>query len=89
MVTQGTACDIIFKLDFMVQMFHQKQTVFNSSMSKLRVAAEWEFYDVKSYFTSVKFSRKLRLSVTLAGTWYSCPIIVLNLKVGPYGRTVL
>jgi hypothetical protein len=45
-----------------------EEIAFNSSMSKVRVTAEWAFRNVKQYFTHVDVPRKIRLRVTPAGT---------------------
>jgi nuclease HARBI1 len=45
------------------------QVHFNMSMSKVRIAVEWAFRDLKMYFTNLDFPRKLKMGVTLGG----CP----------------
>jgi DDE superfamily endonuclease len=61
------------------------EVVFNLSMSKVRVAVEWAFRDVKQYFTHLDVPRKLRLRVTPVGLWYVCSVMLWNFRVCLYG----
>ena len=65
--------------------FTADQTVFNASMSKVRIAVEWAFRDVKMYFTHVDFPRKLRMGITPGGLLYICTVILWNFRVCLYG----
>jgi hypothetical protein len=47
--------------------FNADQVLFNASMSKVRIAVDWAFRDVKIYFTHVDLSRKLRMGINLRG----------------------
>jgi hypothetical protein len=57
----------------------------NATMSKVRIAVEWAFRDVKMYFTHIDFPRKLNLSVTPAGLWYVCSAVLWKFRVCLYG----
>jgi hypothetical protein len=62
-----------------------EETSFNTAMSKVRVAVEWAFKDIKQYFTHLDVPRKLRLRVTPAGLWYLCAAMLWNFRVCLYG----
>jgi hypothetical protein len=61
------------------------QIQFNSSMSKVRIAVEWTFRDIKMYFTHIDLPRKLKMGVTPAGLWYVCSAALWNFRVCTYG----
>jgi DDE superfamily endonuclease len=62
-----------------------QQVQFNFAMSKVRIAVEWAFRDVKMYFTHVDVPRKLKLRITPAGLWYVCGVMLWNFRVCLYG----
>jgi DDE superfamily endonuclease len=63
---------------------------FNSSMSKVLIAVEWTFRDIKMYFTHIDLPRKLKVgaptlkNVTPAGLWYVCSAVLWNFRVCMY-----
>jgi DDE superfamily endonuclease len=61
------------------------QVQFNASMSKVRIAVEWAFRDIKMYLTHVDLPRKLKLGVTLGGQWYISSAVLWNFRVCLYG----
>jgi hypothetical protein len=62
------------------------QVHFNMSMSKVRIAVEWAFRDLKMYFTHMDFPRKLKMGVTPGGLWYICAAVLWNFRVCLYGN---
>jgi DDE superfamily endonuclease len=49
------------------------QVLFNMAMSKVRIAVEWAFRDLKMYFTHMDFARKLNMGVTPVDCGTSAP----------------
>ena len=58
---------------------------FNSSVSNVRIAVEWNFRDIKMYFTHIYLPRKLKMGVTPASLWYVCFAIFWNFRICMYG----
>lgn len=61
-----------------------QQRAFNKDMSKVRIAVEWGFKDIKKYFTHVDFPRKLSLPITPAALWYYVAAILWNFRACLY-----
>jgi hypothetical protein len=64
---------------------NMEQIQFNMSMSRLRIAVEWAFRDIKTYFTHIDLPRKLKLGITPVGLWYICSAVLWNFRVSFYG----
>ena len=45
----------------------QEQLAYNTAMSKLRVAVEWVFGDIKTYFAFLDFKKKLKIGLSAVG----------------------
>jgi hypothetical protein len=61
------------------------QILFIASNSKVYIAVEWPFRDLKMYLTHVDFPRKLRMGIIQGGLWDICSITVRNFRAFAYG----
>jgi nuclease HARBI1 len=57
----------------------------NRRMSRVRVAIEWAFKDIKKYFAHAAFPRKMVLSRAPIGSWYLASVLLWNFRVTLYG----
>ena len=57
------------------------QEEFNSSMSKVREAAEWVFSDIVTYFAFLDFKKNLRIRLSPIGGIYSVCALLRHVPV--------
>ena len=62
------------------------QEEFNSSMSKVREAVEWEFSAIVTYFAFLDF-KKLKIGLSPVGVMYSVCALLRNARTCLYGST--
>lgn len=65
---------------------HDEQE-FNSSMSSVRVAVEWVFGDVTSYFAFLNFKHNLKIGLSHVGKIYSVCALLRNALTCLHGST--
>ena len=53
------------------------EKAFNSSMSAVRVAVEWGFNDISSYFSFLDFKKNLKMGLSPVGKMYSTCAVML------------
>lgn len=63
------------------------QQAFNSSMSAVRIAVEWVFGDISSYFRFLDFKKNLKMGLSPVGTMYSACALLRNGLTCFYGST--
>ena len=56
------------------------QAAFNRSMNKVRTSVEWSYGEVKQYFTSQDFQRKLIVAKAPIAIMYVLSVILRNFK---------
>ena len=66
----------------------QEQETFNTSMSRVRVAVEWPFGGISTYFAFVDFKKNLKLYLQAVGKLYVVSTILYNARVCLHGNTV-
>eukprot|EP00171_Calliarthron_tuberculosum_P004888 IDg4888t1 len=64
------------------------QTAFNTSMSGARVTVEWMYMEVKLYWTSVDFKRKMRVFQSPWRLIYRGALLLTNFRNCEYPNTV-
>lgn len=64
------------------------QRAFNEAMSTVRVTVEWIFKEIKLYWASVDFKRKLRVEESPAGMLYLGAMLLTNMRNCCYPNTV-
>ena len=62
-----------------------EELAFNSSTSKVRVAMEWVFGDVKKYFKFVDFKKNMKIGMNAVGTIYIVCALLRNAMTCLYG----
>lgn len=62
----------------------EKQVEFYKVIAMVHIAVQWAFKDVKNYFTTMGFSRKLYLKNTPAGMFYLVATILWHFRVCLY-----
>lgn len=65
----------------------EAQKAFNTSMSSVRIAVEWPFGGISTYFAFVDFKKNLKLYLQAVGKLYIVSIILYNARVCLYGNT--
>ena len=63
------------------------QKAFNTSMSSVRIAVEWPFGGISTYFAFVDFKKNMKLYLQAVGKLYIVSIILYNAQVCLYGST--
>jgi nuclease HARBI1 len=63
-----------------------QEQAFNRIMSRVRVAVEWAFKDIKKYFCHSCFARKMVLSQSPV-SWYLASALLWNFRVVLYGSS--
>lgn len=61
---------------------------FNEAMSMARVTVEWFFKEVKLYWTSVDFKRKLRINESGVSTMYIAAVLLTNFRNCVYPNSI-
>ena len=64
----------------------QQQTDYNKTMSALRVAVDWIFGDIATFFAFLDFKKKHKLYQGPIGKMYICCALVTNAKACLYGN---
>ena len=64
------------------------QQLFNKSMSSVRITIEWIFKEIKLYYSTVDFKRKLRLGESSVGMLYKAAMLVTNIRNAIYPNQV-
>jgi hypothetical protein len=62
-----------------------EQVEFNRSMSAVRVAVEWVFGDIITYYKFLDFKKNLKLGLSAVGKIYSVCTILRNARTCLYG----
>ena len=62
------------------------ETVFNSSMSQVRVAVEWVFNDISNYFKFIDFKKNLKVGLSPVGKTYLVCGLLHNARTMLYGN---
>ena len=60
---------------------------FNQSMSSVRVAVEWVFGDITTYYKFIDFKRNLKIGLSAVGKMYSVCTLLRNAQTCLYGST--
>lgn len=60
------------------------QRAFNAAMAESRVTVEWAFKEVKCYWTTVDFKRKMRLKESPIGALYQAAVVLTNMRACVY-----
>ena len=63
------------------------EKAFNSSMSAVRVAVEWGFNDISSYFSFLDFKKNLKMGLSPVGKMYSTCAVLRNALTCLYGSS--
>ena len=63
------------------------QAAFNASMSPVRIAVEWVFADVLTYFGFVDFKKNLKIGLSLVGKMYCICALLQNALTCLYGSS--
>ena len=64
-----------------------EQIEFNQSMSSVRVAVEWVFGDITTYYKFLDFKRNLKIWLSAVGKMYSVCTLLRNAQTCLYGST--
>lgn len=56
------------------------QKAFNKAMASVRITVEWIFKEVKLYFTTMDFKRKLKVLESPVGLLYSTSMLLCNMR---------
>ena len=57
-----------------------QQVAFNKAMSSARIAVEWIFKEVKLYFTTVDYKRKIKVFESPVGSLYLAAMLLSNMR---------
>jgi len=63
------------------------QKAFNASMSSVRVAVEWVFGDIVTYFAFLDFKKNLKIGLSPVGKMYCICALLRNAHTCLYGST--
>lgn len=59
---------------------NDNQAAFNKAMALARVTVEWMFKEIKQYWTTVDFKRKMKVGEAPVGKMYLCAILLTNFR---------
>lgn len=74
----GCAERIYLKVPFSGSSLTANQRGYNKSISSVRVSVEWYFMDVKLYFSTADYKRKLRILQLLVSKFYIVATMLTN-----------
>ena len=66
----------------------EPQKAFNTSMSRVRIAVEWPFGGISTYFAFVDFKKNLKLYLQAVGKMYIVSTILHNARACLYGNII-
>jgi len=62
------------------------ELAFDLSMCRVRETVEWGYKDIKQYFTTLDFQRKLKIRETAVGKQYLSGALLCNIRSCRYGN---
>jgi len=65
---------------------NEAERVFDLSMSRDHEIVEWGYQDIKQYFTTLDFQRKLKIRGTAVGKQYLSGALLCNIRSCLYGN---
>ena len=79
---------IFLEVPFQGSSLSSAQKAFNAGMSSVRVTVEWMFKEIKIYWSSVDFKRKLRVRQSPVGLLYLSAMLLTNIRNCCYPNTI-
>ena len=84
----GYSLRLFLEVPFQGSNLTHSQRALNVAMSRVRVTVEWAFKEVKLYWTTVDFKRKMRFAESPVGALYLAAMLLTNMRNCIYPNTI-